>query len=68
MADHFYECSGNGSESCWDCGGQGFYCVATDDDPSADDEYTCEICDGSGYVRCPGCTEQEPPEKESTGE
>lgn len=56
---HFSDCTGNGSEPCWDCAGQGFTSVATEDDPCGDFEEMCETCSGSGYVRCPGCDEQD---------
>jgi DnaJ-class molecular chaperone len=52
---HFTECTGNGSEPCWDCGGDGFYSVPEDDDPMGDLEYQCETCAGKGVVVCPGC-------------
>lgn len=52
---HFADCTGNGSEPCWDCGGDGFYSVPTDDDPMGDEEIVCTTCEGKGSMRCPGC-------------
>lgn len=63
---HLTDCTGNGSEPCWDCGGDGFYCVAEDDDPSGDVEYRCETCNGTGDVRCPGCEAMLPPDDDMT--
>jgi hypothetical protein len=37
------------SEPCGDCGGQGFFSVASDDDEMADKEYCCESCRGTGF-------------------
>ena len=60
---HLADCTGNGSEPCWDCGGDGFVQIAEDDDPMADREYTCETCRGKGEVRCPGCLAMDPPDE-----
>ena len=59
---HFDECDGNGSVECWECGGEGVYCVATDDDPTADEGTTCSECGGKGWIRCPGCEAMDPPD------
>lgn len=55
---HLSDCTGNGSEPCWQCGGDGF--TEEWDEGSLADEYvTCSVCDGDGYFRCPGCKEDE---------
>ena len=38
-------------EPCGDCGGEGFYCVPTDEDPMADQEHLCGACNGTGEAR-----------------
>lgn len=53
--EHFADCDGNGSISCWHCGGEGFY--EYEDDPG--EEHECSECGGSGEMRCPGCAWQD---------
>lgn len=45
----------NGSEPCWDCGGDGEVLQATSDDPEDDRVVLCPTCEGTGYVACPAC-------------
>lgn len=56
---HLDGCTGNGSETCWDCGGEGSFLVPFDD--CSDEEEECETCNGFGEVRCPGCAAQDAP-------
>src|SRR5580693_6971497 len=60
-AAHFTECDGNGSVTCWECGGAGGFhncgddcCPHLDPDAITDD---CPTCEGLGDIRCPGCAE-----------
>jgi hypothetical protein len=48
-------CEGEGYIDCGDCGGEGFTCYATDDDPMADDEHACAECGGKGRLPCQEC-------------
>ena len=52
---HLAGCTGNGSESCWHCGGEGWVERAFSDDPYDVDTIRCYVCDGEGDIRCPGC-------------
>ena len=58
-------CDGNGSTTCWDCGGSGgFHDCGDDSCPCADPEEptdTCQTCEGKGWLRCPGCLAAAPP-------
>lgn len=60
---HLSNCTGNGSEPCWDCGGDCIVSVATSDDPGDDEEKWCTTCEATGVIRCPGCHAQEGPDR-----
>ena len=62
---HLAGCTGNGSESCWHCGGEGWVERAFSDDPYDVDTIRCYVCDGEGDIRCPGCEAMLPPDEVS---
>ena len=64
-AAHLAGCTGNGSESCWHCGGEGWVERAFSDDPYDVDTIRCYVCDGEGDIRCPGCEAMLPPDEVS---
>ena len=43
----------DGYQDCGDCGGDGFTPGTDDDDLDA--EYKCDMCRGTGSVKCDGC-------------
>ena len=62
---HLTDCTGNGSVDCFYCGGDGSYCGCDlDCYESADCDYQvrCAYCHGSGFFRCPACSESWPQE------
>lgn len=64
MANHYPDCDGNGTVTCWECGGSRGWRDCGEDcccclDPEEITEL-CPECGGRGVLTCPGCESHDP--------